>query len=80
MGYHQFINALNGMSRSPVRGIPWTTCYTTIRSCGCYDVQGCQPFWPIGIGGHPATPCGDVRDNGWRGGMGAVRINFIPKD
>jgi len=34
----------------------------------------------VGVGGLPATPCGDVRDNGWRGGLGLVRINFIAKD
>jgi hypothetical protein len=26
-----------------------------------------------------STPCGDVRDNGWRGGLGAVRITYIER-
>lgn len=81
MGFHQFSQGINALSRSPNRGIPWTACYSQhTRSCGCYDVQGCMPFFPVGVGGLPANPCGDVRDNGWRGGLGLVRINFIAKD
>lgn len=79
-GFHEFNQGINALSRSPSRGIPWTTCWTSSRACGCYDVQGCMPFMPPGVGGLPAQPCPDVRDNGWRGGLGLVRINFIPKD
>jgi hypothetical protein len=39
-----------------------------------------MPFYPPAVGGMPATPCGDVRSNGFRGGLGLVRINFIAKD
>jgi hypothetical protein len=80
MGFHQFSQGINALSRSPNRGIPFTACWTSNRACGCYDVQGCMPFFPVGVGGLPANPCGDVRDNGWRGGLGLVRINFIAKD
>lgn len=80
MGYHQFIHTLNGLNRQPARGIPMTHCWVSTRSCGCYDVQGCQPFFPTGTGGLPAMPCGNVRDHAWRGGLGTIRINFIPKD
>jgi hypothetical protein len=79
MGYHQFTNALNGMSRSPARGVPFNTCWMSSRACGCYDVQGCQPFFPTGTGGTPAFPCGDVRDHAWRGGHGLIRITYIER-
>jgi hypothetical protein len=80
MGFHQFSQAVNLASTQPARGIPWTACYSGhTRSCGCYDVQGCMPFMPVGFGGIPATPCGDVRSNGFRGGLGLVRINFIAR-
>jgi hypothetical protein len=80
-GFHQFSQGINALSRSPARGMPWTACYSAhTRSCGCYDVQGCMPFYPPAVGGMPATPCGDVRSNGFRGGLGLVRINFIAKD
>lgn len=78
-GYHQFINTLNGASRQPVRGVPFTACWVSTRSCGCYDVQGCFPFFPTGTGGMAATPCDNVRSNAFRGGHGLVRINFIAK-
>lgn len=80
MGYHQFTYAINALSKQPSRGHPWTACYSQhTRACGCYDVQGCMPFFPVGVGGLPAQPCGGVRDNGWRGGLGLVRINFIER-
>jgi hypothetical protein len=81
MGFHQFSQGINALSRSPNKGIPWTACYSQhTRACGCYDVQGCQPFFPPGVGGLPANPCSGVRDHAWRGGLGLVRINFIAKD
>lgn len=80
MGFHQFQQAINLASTQPARGIPWTACYSGhSRSCGCYDVQGCMPFMPVGFGGIPANPCANVRDNGFRGGLGLVRINFIER-
>jgi hypothetical protein len=81
MGFHQFSQAINALSRQPSRGIPWTACYSQhTRACGCYDVQGCMPFFPPGVGGMAATPCGDVRSTAWRGGLGLVRINFIERE
>ena len=44
------------------------------RLCGCYENNGCQPTLPHGHGGAPASTCNSVRDQGQRGGMGAVRI------
>jgi hypothetical protein len=80
MGFHQFSQGINALSRSPNKGIPWTTCYSQhTRACGCYDVQGCMPFFPPGVGALPANPCAGVRDHAWRGGLGLVRINFIEK-
>lgn len=80
MGWHNMSGALNAMSRQPSRGIPWTACYSQhTRACGCYDVTGCMPFIPVAMGGLPAQPCPDVRDNGYRGGLGLVRINFIER-
>jgi hypothetical protein len=40
-------------------------------------MQGCSPMLPIGAGGLPPQPCGDVRDHGTRGGWGSVRIKYI---
>jgi hypothetical protein len=79
-GYHSFISALNAMSRQPARGVPWTACWGNhTRACGCYDFTGCYPFIPAAMGGLPAQPCPDVRDNGYRGGLGLIRINFIER-
>ena len=47
------------------------------RSCGCYEMQGCSAYLPIGAGGLPPQPCPDVRDHGIRGGWGGMRIRFI---
>ena len=80
MGIHQFIHTLNALNREPQRGTPWASCFNGTRSCGCYDVQGCMPYIPHGIGGLPAVPCPQVRDNGIRGGLGNVRITFYQKD
>jgi hypothetical protein len=79
MGFHQFIHGLNALNRSPARGIPATYCWVSSRACGCYDTQGCIPRMPPGTGGGAAQPCPDVRDNGWLGGWGLVRINFIER-
>lgn len=78
-GYHQFIFQLNALSRSPKRGNPVVSCWVSNKSCGCYQMQACVPFFPTGTGGTMPTPCGDHCNFGWRGGYGAVRINYIPR-
>lgn len=78
-GYHQFTFQLNALNRSPARGIPLTMCWTSNKSCGCYQMQACVPFFPPGTGGTMPTPCADHCNFGWRGGYGLVRINYIPR-
>jgi len=78
-GYMQFIFQLNAMNRSPARGMPQVHCWVSNKPCGCYQMQACTPYFPTGTGGTMPTPCGDHCNFGWRGGYGAVRINFIPR-
>jgi hypothetical protein len=52
-------------------------CWIGGRVCGCYEATGCVPFMPYGWGAPGIAVCDSVRDNGYRGGMGAVRIRFI---
>lgn len=69
--------ALNSLARDGVYGAWFNTCWNGGRTCQCYEMQGCVPFVPFGMGGPGASPCPSVRDHGWRGGHGAVRIKFI---
>jgi len=55
-------------------------CWDGSVACGCYEAFGCIPMAPMGQGGYPTNVCGDVRDHGGRGVMGAVRIRYIPTD
>ena len=48
--------------------------------CGCYEMQGCMNYMPTGVPGSAALPCPGVRDHAGRGGMGGVRIKFIPAE
>lgn len=76
-GPHQHQAGLNGLSRKPNGGVPWAYCWGAGVGCGCYENQGCSTNMPPG---HPAMavhPCPAVRDNGNRGGHGAIRIKFI---
>jgi hypothetical protein len=77
MALNPFLNALNGASRMPGVGGAYTACWNGERMCQCYDTQGCSMFVPYGSGGPAATPCPGVRDNGWAGGDGVIRIKFI---
>jgi len=65
--------ALEAASRSPEAGHTMGLCYFS-RLCGCYEVSGCQATLPHGHGGAPPQTCSGVRDQGQRGGMGAIRI------
>jgi hypothetical protein len=72
-----FLMGLNAASKQPFQGQAFTHCYGAVnRTCGCYEFNGCAPWVPIGVGGLPVQPCDGVRDHGWRGGTGAVRIKF----
>jgi hypothetical protein len=37
-------------------------------------------YMPTGVPGNAAHPCPGVRDHAGRGGMGGVRIKFIPAE
>jgi len=65
--------------RQPTSGGLWgpNACWQGTRLCGCYEANGCLPYMPYGVPGTPANPSADVRDQGWRGGHGLVRIKFI---
>lgn len=52
-------------------------CWTQQLSCGCYEMNGCISYVPPAFPGLPASPCGDVRDGGGRGGNGLVKITFF---
>tara|TARA_B100000676_G_C18091101_1_gene859851 strand:+ start:7008 stop:7976 length:969 start_codon:yes stop_codon:yes gene_type:complete len=73
----QFYAALNSTSRAPRMGTPNSYCWRSDRSCGCYEMQGCANYLPVGTGGIGPNACPDVRDHGIRGGFGGVRIKFL---
>lgn len=77
MGQHQFTNALNAASRNPSMGVYHGACWMGNRACQCYEMLGCQHQVPYGSGAPGSNPCPGVRDHGWRGGQGAVRIKYI---
>lgn len=77
-GGSQLIGALNIMGRSPtVGGHVNTNCWSSGRQCGCYEWAHCLPFLPYGIPGTSGIAPDSVRDYGYRGGHGALRIKFI---
>jgi len=78
-GLTNLLHAIPALSRSPSHG-PSSSCWVGARSCGCYQMQGCTQFVPYGVPGNPAFPCPDVRDSGGRGGMGMIRIKYVPTD
>ena len=73
----QYYAALNAASKSPRQGTPDSHCWRSDRACGCYEMQGCNNYLPVGGGGIGPNPCPDVRDHGIRGGFGGVRIRFV---
>jgi hypothetical protein len=74
---HKFFPSIAGLNRTSVKGVPMSYCWRSDRACGCYEMQGCMPYLPPGVGGMAVQPCPGVRDHGIRGGMGAVRIRFF---
>jgi len=68
---------LNSLMRDGIYGNWLNTCWNGGRTCQCYEQQGCISPFPYGMGGAGSMPCPGVRDHGWRGGNGAVRIKFL---
>ena len=75
-GYAQLLAALNAAGRFPSQGVPLSTCWGAHGMCGCYENTGCARALPYGVPAPGVAPCGDVRDMGYSGGEGAVRIKF----
>lgn len=73
------LSGITTLSRNPSHSAP-TWCWSGSRACGCYEAFGCVPFSPSGMGGYPTNTCDSVRDHGGRGGMGSVRIRYVPTD
>ena len=72
--------ALGALSKSGFMGFNgyWVSCWSGSRACPCYSSHEVrQNILPYGVPGTTSFPCDSVRHNGWRGGMGNVRITFI---
>jgi hypothetical protein len=67
---------ISAASKRPTHGVPWQACYASHSFCGCYEDNGCIPYLPTGVGAPPPHVNYEVRDQGYRGGMGGVRIRF----
>lgn len=77
-GLSQLLGALNFAGSNPViGGTPGTACWSGSRGCGCYEQNHCVPQIPYGVGAPSANAEGSVRDYGYRGGQGALRIKFV---
>ena len=75
-----YFNTVNGLTRSPSSGMPYMMCWSGGRVCSCYEAWGCVPYVGVGVPGVSAHSCPSVRDHAMRGGLGGVRIQFIPAD
>jgi len=75
-GLMQELVALNGAGRNPIRGGYIPSCWAGARACNCYESSNCTPHLPYGIPAISGSPCPGVRDHGWRGGHGALRVTF----
>ncbi len=70
-----------GAIQAATRWPSWSmlaVCNCSYAGCGCYEDMGCQRNMPTGVPGVGGGYCGDVRDGGYAGGHGAVRIKFVP--
>lgn len=76
-GVFQTIGALNLAGRSPTLGGHFAAAWAGSRGCSCYEMWGCIPMMPYGVPGTGVSVCVNVRNSGYRGGHGAVRIKFI---
>jgi len=75
-GYAQALAALNAAGKFPSMGVPLSTCWGAHGMCGCYENTNCVRPFPYGMPAPGVNPCGEVRDGGYTGGDGAVRIKF----
>ena len=75
-GYAQALTTLNAASKSPSMGVPLSTCWGAHGMCGCYENTNCVRPFPYGMPAPGVNPCADVRDGGYSGGEGAVRVRF----
>lgn len=66
-----------GLSTQPNMGFYTMGCFSSHSLCQCYETVGCSANTPTAVGGHPSFACNDVRNHGYRGGQGTVRIKFI---
>lgn len=57
--------------------MPNASCWSGNRSCGCYEVSQCVDWLPAAIPAQSSHPVADIRDHGWKGGPGMVRLKFI---
>lgn len=73
------MNGMMALSRQP-SAVVHNSCWNNNRTCGCYEMEGCYQFVPYGWPGAGAMPCPGVRDQAGRGGMGMVRIKYVPTD
>lgn len=76
-GIYQLYGALAIAGKSGVLGGFQAACWSSGKICRCYEEAGCVPMLPYGVPGISAIAYPSERDNGTRGGHGAVRIKFI---
>lgn len=68
---------LSALSPQPNMGFYTMACWSSHSLCQCYENMGCAGMTAPAHGGAPGMPCSSVRNHGWRGGHGVVRIKFI---
>ena len=76
-GLDSSVLGLGALSHSPNSGFFTMGCWSNHSLCQCYENVGCASNTAPGVGGAPAMPCSSVRNHGFRGGHGVVRIKFI---
>lgn len=67
---------ISAASKRPTHGVPFQSCWASHSFCGCYEQNGCMSYLPTGVGAPPTQSTYEVRDHGYRGGMGGIRIRF----
>ena len=75
--YPAVYQGLAGLSHSPTHGNPYNYCWGSGQYCGCYEYSRCDIKLGVGVPAMSASVSDSVRDHTMRGGMGAVRIQFI---
>lgn len=73
---YEYLAALNYMGH-PIIGRQFHMCTNNHATCTCYEISKCMINLPYGVPAIGPFPCNEFRDNGMRGGPGAVRIEFI---